>query len=118
LHSVSRSGAPTHLAFLALMVLNLIGGFHALGTLLAVGIMMLPAATARFWARDLTQMIVVAIIAALVAGVAGLLVSYHTGAATGPAIILVAGVLYVVSLVVGPVGSLKRLLAPGRHLEA
>ncbi len=118
LHSVSRSGAPTHLAFLALMVLNLIGGFHALGTLLAVGIMMLPAATARFWARDLTQMIVVAIIAALVAGVAGLLVSYHTGAATGPAIILVAGVLYVISLVVGPVGSLKRLLAPGRHLEA
>ena len=43
LRSVSRAGAPAHLAFLALVVINLVGGFHALGTLLAVGIMMLPA---------------------------------------------------------------------------
>jgi len=118
LRSVSRSGAPTHLAFLALMVLNLIGGFHALGTLLAVGIMMLPAATARFWATDLTRMIVVAIAAAIASGIAGLLISYHTGAATGPAIILVAGALYAVSVVLGPVGGLKRRLVPARHLEA
>jgi zinc/manganese transport system permease protein len=100
------------------MVLNLIGGFHALGTLLAVGIMMLPAATARFWATDLTRMIVVAIAAAIASGIAGLLISYHTGAATGPAIILVAGALYAVSVVLGPVGGLKRRLVPARHLEA
>ena len=55
LRSVSRAGAPAHLAFLALVVLNLVSGFHALGTLLAVGIMMLPAATGRFWARDITR---------------------------------------------------------------
>ena len=36
-------------------------GFQALGTLLAVGIMMLPAAIGRFWARDITQMIVIAV---------------------------------------------------------
>ena len=54
LRSVSRAGAPTHLVFLGLVVLNLVGGFHALGTLLAVGMMMLPAAAARFWARDIT----------------------------------------------------------------
>src|SRR5712671_6240771 len=54
LRSVSRAGAPAHIAFLALVVMNLVGGFHALGTLLAVGLMMLPAAVARFWARDIT----------------------------------------------------------------
>lgn len=118
LRSVSRTGAPTHLAFLALMVLNLVGGFHALGTLLAVGIMMLPAAAARFWARELTAMIAVAIAVAVLAGYAGLLLSYHTGAAAGPAIILVAGILYVVSVVLGPVGGLKRHVMPARHLEA
>ena len=37
----------------ALVVLNLVGGFHALGTLLAVGMMMLPAIAARFWTRDI-----------------------------------------------------------------
>jgi zinc/manganese transport system permease protein len=118
LRSVSGAGAPTHLAFLALMVLNLVGAFHGLGTLLAVGLMMLPAAAARFWARDLTSMIVIAIVVAMISGVAGLLVSYHSGAAAGPAIILVAGVLYALSLVLGPVGGLRRHFVPGRHLEA
>ena len=34
LRTVSRAGAPAHLAFLALVVINLVNGFHALGTLL------------------------------------------------------------------------------------
>ena len=33
LRTVSRAGAPAHLAFLALVVINLVNGFHALGTL-------------------------------------------------------------------------------------
>jgi zinc/manganese transport system permease protein len=63
-------------------------------------------------------MIVIAVAVAVVSGVVGLLVSYHAGAAAGPAIILVAGVLYAVSLVLGPVGGLRRHFVPGRHLEA
>src|SRR3954465_9650893 len=54
LRSVSQAGAPAHLAFLGLVVLNLVSGFHALGTLLAVGIMMLPAGIRRFWAREVS----------------------------------------------------------------
>ncbi|MET0537387.1 MAG: metal ABC transporter permease [Xanthobacteraceae bacterium] len=118
IRSVSRSGAPAHFAFLALVVLTLVSGFHALGTLLAVGIMMLPAATGRFWARDINMLLLIATASGLLAGSAGLLLSYHTGLASGPAIILVAGLLYVVSLVFGPVGGLVRQLFPGRHLEA
>jgi zinc/manganese transport system permease protein len=118
LRSVSGAGAPVHIAFLALVVVNLVGGFHALGTLLAVGIMMLPAVVARFWATDLTWMIVIAVAVALVSGYGGLLVSYHLAAPSGPAIILVAGVIYAGSLILGPVGGLRRRFAPGRHLEA
>jgi zinc/manganese transport system permease protein len=118
LRSVSRAGAPVHIAFLALVVMNLVGGFHALGTLLAVGIMMLPAVIARFWARDITAMILVAALSGAISGYVGLLLSYHTGAPSGPAIILVAGVLYVCSVLFGPVGGLVRQMFPGRHLEA
>jgi len=118
LRSVSRAGAPVHIAFMALVVLNLVGGFHALGTLLAVGIMMLPAIAARFWATDLTRMVVIAVAVAFASGYGGLLLSYHLGAPSGPAIILVAGVLYAASLALGPVGGLRRRFAPGRHLEA
>jgi zinc/manganese transport system permease protein len=118
LRSVSRSGGPAHIAFLALVVMNLVGGFQALGTLLAVGIMMLPAVISRFWARDITGMIAVAVGSAAISGYAGLVVSYHADLPSGPAIILVAGVLYAVSVLVGPVGGLLWLALPRRHLEA
>ncbi len=118
LRSVSRAGAPAHIAFLALVVMNLVGGFHALGTLLAVGIMMLPAVIARFWARDITGMILIAVLSGAISGYLGLLVSFHTGAPSGPAIILVAGTLYALSVVFGPAGGLIYKLFPGRHLEA
>ena len=118
LRSVSRAGGPAHLAFLALVVINLVGGFHALGTLLAVGIMMLPAATARFWARDITMMILIATASGAVSGYAGLLLSFHSGVPSGPAIILVAGAFYALSVLFGRVGGLLRQALPRRHLEA
>jgi zinc/manganese transport system permease protein len=118
LRSVSRAGGPAHLAFLALVVVNLVSGFHALGTLLAVGIMMLPAAIGRFWARDITLMTVIATGSGVVSGYAGLLISFHTGVPSGPAIILVAGLLYVLSVMFGHVGGLARQMLPRRHLEA
>jgi zinc/manganese transport system permease protein len=118
LRSVSRAGGPAHLAFMALVVVNLVSGFHALGTLLAVGIMMLPAATGRFWARDITLMIAVAVASGVASGYGGLLLSYHTGVPAGPAIILVAGLFYVLSLLFGQVGGLVRQALPQRHLEA
>ena len=118
LRSVSRAGAPAHLAFMALVVINLVNGFHALGTLLAVGLMILPAGIARFWARDISMMMLIAVASAMVSGYAGLVLSYLTKIPSGPAIILVAALIYLVSLLFGPVGGLVRKAFPGRHLEA
>jgi zinc/manganese transport system permease protein len=118
LRSVSRAGGPAHILFLALVVLNLVSGFHALGTLLAVGIMMLPAAAARFWARDITMMLLISALVGAVSGYAGLLLSFHTGIPSGPAVILVAGGIYAVSVALGPVGGLILQFLPRRHLEA
>lgn len=118
LRTVSRAGAPAHLAFLALVVINLVSGFQALGTLLAVGLMILPAGIARFWSRDVTPMICIAVLSAIVSGYAGLVLSFQTRIPSGPAIILVAAVLYIVSILFGSVGGLVRQLFPRRHLEA
>ena len=106
LRSVSGLSTITHFTFLALVVMNLVGGFHALGTLMAVGIMILPAAAARFWAVSIGGLILAAVAIAIASSVCGLLVSYHFGLPSGPAIILVAGIVYGVSLMLGPVGSL------------
>src|SRR5271169_3335147 len=77
LSSVSPLSSPTHFLFLVLVVMNLVGGFQALGTLMVVGIMLLPAITARFWAQDISNMIVVAVAAAFAASFIGLLLSYY-----------------------------------------
>ncbi|AOO79340.1 metal ABC transporter permease [Bosea vaviloviae] len=119
LRSVSRSGGWVHLTFLALVVLNLVAGFHALGTLLAVGMMMLPAAAARFWTADITRLILLASGFGMASGYAGLVVSYAAGSnlPAGPAIILAAGTLYLGSLLIGSQGGLARRLLPRPHLQ-
>jgi zinc/manganese transport system permease protein len=118
LRSVSRAGAPAHLAFLALVVINLVNGFHALGTLLAVGLMILPAGIARFWSRDITGMMVIAVGAAMLSGYLGLVLSFQTKVPSGPAVILVAAALYAFSVLFGNVSGVVRRMFPGRHLEA
>jgi len=118
LRTVSRAGAPAHLAFLALVVVNLVNGFQALGTLLAVGLMILPAGIARFWSRDMTGMICIAVVSAIVSGYAGLVLSFQTKVPSGPAIILVAAALYMASVLFGSVSGVIRQMFPGRHLEA
>ena len=118
LRSVSRSGGAAHLTFLALLVLNLISAFHALGTLLGIGIIIIPATVARFWSRDITAMIVLAVASALFSGWAGLLFAFHAGIPSGPAVTLVAGALYAVSILFGRVGGVIWQVFPGRHLEA
>lgn len=106
LRSVSRLSAISHFIFLTLVVMNLVGGFHALGTLMAVGIMILPAAAASFWTTRISGLIALAAAIALLASYSGLLLSYHYSLPTGPAIILVAGAFYLVSVVFGIQGGI------------
>lgn len=118
LRSVSKAGQPVHLIFLAMVVLNLVGGFQALGTLLAVGLMMLPAAAARFWVKRLEALCVVAVGIGLASSYLGLLLSYYLSVPSGPAIIMVAGAIYLASLLVGNRGVIRTRLVPPRHRVA
>lgn len=116
--SISRLAGVTQAAFLALVVVNLVAGFHALGTLMSVGLMMLPAASARLWARTLPVMLALSAVFAFAASYIGLIVSFHAGLPSGPLIVLAAGGLYVFSLVFGRAGGALRGRSAGRHLEA
>ncbi len=117
LRAVGGRGALVHHLFLALVVLNLVAGFHAMGTLMAVGMMILPATAARFWARGIGGMIAVAVAFALLASLVGLLISFHVDVPSGPAIILSAGALSLLSMILGPHGSLRALRTPAWHLR-
>jgi zinc/manganese transport system permease protein len=118
LRAVGERGALYHLILLVLVVLNLVAGFQALGTLMAVGLMMLPAATARFWVADVWSLSLVSSLFAFLSGWIGLLLSFHFDLPSGPAIVLVAGGAYLVSIGIGRRDSLWARFRALRHLEA
>jgi zinc/manganese transport system permease protein len=118
LRSVSGWGPVVHFLFLALVVLNLVAGFQALGTLLSVGLMILPAAAARFWVRRVLSLCLLSIAIGSGSVVVGLLVSFHASIASGPAIILAAGAVYFVSLLAAPRGVVRPQLPSKRHKVA
>ena len=116
LRSVGGHGGLVHTLFLVLVVLNMVSGFQALGTLMAVGLMMLPAVAARFWVRQVWSLAALSVLIAFASGYAGLVLSYRFNLPSGPAIVLTAGVFYLASLLLGPRGGLLSGLSNRRHL--
>ncbi len=104
--SIWARGMPIYFVFLALICAQLVAGIQAIGLLLMVGIMMLPATAARFWAKSMGAMILVATLFAVGAGFVGLLCSFYWDIPSGPAVICAAGLIYLVSVVIGPRGGI------------
>jgi len=118
LRSVSGWSGPAHYAFLGLVVLNLVAAFYAVGTLLALGLMILPAVCARYWRRDLLGMMALSIIIGVLGLLAGLALAVRAGIEPGPAIVLVLAGFFVVSFSLGRHGSLFARRTSRVHLEA
>jgi zinc/manganese transport system permease protein len=88
----------------------------ALGTLMAVGVMMRRRCGAVV-TRDLAVALPLAAAIGALCCYGGLVFSNETSAPTGPAIILAAGVVYFFSMIFGRAGGVLRLKRPRRHLE-
>ncbi len=115
MRAIGARGGIWHMLFLLLVVLNLVAGFQALGTLMSVGLMMLPAIASRLWAASVGGMLMTSFAIAALSGVGGLLLSYHYELPSGPAIILLAGLVYLLSLLFAPQGGLLPQLVRARH---
>ena len=113
-----HASAAAHYGFLFLMVINLVSGFHALGTLMAIGIMILPAAAARFWVQSIDQILVAALLISAAGCYIGLLLSFYLDLPSGPAIIISLGTVYIFSILLGTHGGLISQLIPKRHLTS
>jgi zinc/manganese transport system permease protein len=118
LRGQSRRSGWVHSVFLGLLVLNLTAGFQTLGTLMAVGLMMLPATSARFWSKRLEGLMGIAVVLAMLSSTGGLLLSFHLDLPSGPSIILLAGAGYFFSALFGRYHSLAaRFRRQARPLE-
>ena len=100
LRTMGGSDSTYRAIFLVLVVLDLVAGFQAFGTLLAGVPLLLPAAAARCWAQRIGPLVGISIGFGAAAGYAGLLVSYHLNVPSGPAIACAAALIYAVSALV------------------
>jgi zinc/manganese transport system permease protein len=92
--------------FMLLLVLNLVASFHALGTLMALGLLILPAIAASFWTSEIDSLVMLSSAIAILSSLIGLLVSFHANLPSGPSIVFIAGLFYLSSLIFGSQGSL------------
>mgnify|MGYP000896407852 CR=1 FL=1 len=106
LRAEGGGGQITHIIFLLLLVANLLAGFQVLGTLMVVGMMILPALSARFLGRTVGWQIVIAVVLGMFSSYIGMVLSYHINVPTSASIILSAGVCYILALFLGPHGGL------------
>ena len=95
--------------YIVLLVGNLVAGFQILGTLMVVGVVILPAIVARFFGRTLGVQLVIAPVGWVVCQYAGLGISFAYDLPASTIIILLNGILAVLAMLFGPYGSeLKR----------
>lgn len=111
-------GPLLHLLLMMLIAINLVAGFRAFGALMTVGLMMIPAAAARYWARGYGGQAAWAVLLSALSSGAGLTLAAAFGWEPGAVMVLSAAVLFGASALFGRAGGLLQNL-PGRaHLEA
>lgn len=84
--------------FLGFVVINLVIGCQAMGTIMTLGIMMVPAVAARVLSERLVPMMFLSAIIGVCASYFGILISYHFNYSTSPAIVMTAGFLWILAL--------------------
>lgn len=90
----------THWLLLLMIAAAVIGSFQAVGTLLVLGLLIGPAATAALITRTVPRMIIASLIIGVVSVTVGLILSYHLGTAAGASMALVAIVGFFVVLTI------------------
>ena len=106
-------------ALLVVLSMTVVAGLVTVGVLMAVTLIVAPAVTARMLGRSLNAMFAIAVASGLMAGVAGLLLSYHAGLPTGPTVALLAvAQVGVAALWAHPARASRRSLIPDRASAA
>lgn len=91
-----------HYALLCLLTLAIVISLHAVGIILVTALLISPGATAFLWTKRFDRMMAIACATALFSTITGILISYHFDLRSGPCIVLVQALLFVLSMVLGP----------------
>lgn len=99
--SVSKIGGLIDIIFMILVVLNLIASFQAIGTLMGIGIMVIPSISLRFWTNNLLKIIIFSVITALLSSYVALIISFNVNISCSPLIIIILSSFFLLSFIIG-----------------
>lgn len=110
--ALGLSPAFADAALLVLLAASIVVAVQGLGNLLVVAVFVGPAAAARNLSARVVPMIVAAVAIAVLAGLAGLYLSYYAGTAAGASVALAIVAAYLLSLPVARLRSNRAGLSP------
>ena len=86
------------LVFLVLVALTVVTGLPAVGNILMIALLITPGATARLLTDRLVRMMFIAVAVVIVAGLTGILASYHLGLAPGACVVVALTFFFLLAL--------------------
>lgn len=97
--------------FLALIAVTIVISLQAVGIILVVAMLVTPAATAQLLTRSFGRLLSIAALIGVLAPIAGLYLSFWANSASGATIVLVETAFFLIALIAGPHGALRRRAA-------
>lgn len=91
-----------HYLLMGMVSMTAVSSFESVGAILVVGMLIIPAATAYLLTNRLGVMIGLSVAVGIVSAVAGYLISYALDASIAGCIVSVAGILFVLALILAP----------------
>ncbi|CAJ1193946.1 metal ABC transporter permease [Companilactobacillus paralimentarius] len=91
-----------HYALMLVLTLVTVSALQTVGIILVVAMLITPAATAFLWTDKLNWMLILSAILGVISSTVGLYFSYTFNWASGPAIVIVAAMLFTLSFIFSP----------------
>ncbi|GEO47596.1 metal ABC transporter permease [Companilactobacillus kimchii] len=98
-----------HYALMLVLTLVTVSALQTVGIILVVAMLITPAATAFLWTDKLSWMLILSAILGVISSTVGLYFSYTFNWASGPAIVIVAAMLFAISFIFSPKQSFFKL---------
>lgn len=91
-----------HYILVLLVALTTVVSFEAVGSVLVIALLIIPGASARFWANRLPQTLGIALLVALLAGGFGYLIAYELNTSVSGSVSSLLGLIFLLSLLFAP----------------
>lgn len=98
-------GLPVNLMYFGLVcaiTLTIVASMQTVGALLVMSLLVGPAITAYLLVKELYQMMLLGSVFGIFSGISGMYISYYLDIPSGPAIVIVVFILFVLALLLSP----------------